>query len=120
FWHFKTEKTDQGEELYITMNSRGEQLADYENIKAKLFEEVENQLEWSEKWEVWQDFFWKRRDGGSADEGFNEFLRWVVIIQMVNSGETLESGDKENRRDNPIRYLIRNTHERLPIEFLTL
>jgi hypothetical protein len=54
FWHFKTEETSQGEELYITMNSRGQQLADNENIRAKLFEEPrikENQLEWSEKWE---------------------------------------------------------------------
>lgn len=65
FWHFKTEETSQGEELYITMNSRGQQLADNETIRARLFDDDSvkaNQLEWSEKWELWQDFFWKHRN----------------------------------------------------------
>ena len=54
FWHFKTEETSQGEELYITMNSRGQQLADNETVRAKLFENdiiKENQIEWGAKWE---------------------------------------------------------------------
>lgn len=89
FWHFKTEETSQGEELYITMNSRGQQLADNESIRAKLFDSDivrENPLEWSEQWEKWQDFFWKNRSkarGLSADEGFNEFLRWVQLLNMI-------------------------------------
>ena len=89
FWHFKTEETSQGEELYITMNSRGQQLADNETIRAKLFDndEVrENSIYWSEQWELWQDYFWKHRNkvkkGITADEGFNEFLRWVQILEM--------------------------------------
>jgi len=60
FWHFKTEETSQGEELYITMNSRGQQLADNESIRAKLFDSDivrANPLDWSEQWEKWQDFF---------------------------------------------------------------
>ena len=64
FWHFRTEETSQGEELYITMNSRGQQLADNETIRAKLFENDDvksQQIEWAEKWENWQDFFWKNR-----------------------------------------------------------
>lgn len=90
FWHFKTESTSQGEELYITMNARGQQLADNETIRAKLFETdiaKNNQIEWSEKWEEWQDFFWKHRNKSNkeatADKGFNEFLRWVQIIEMT-------------------------------------
>lgn len=89
FWHFKTEETSQGEELYITMNSRGQQLADNETIRAKLFDNDEvkkDPLKWSEQWEIWQDFFWKHRNkekkGITADEGFNEFLRWVQILEM--------------------------------------
>ena len=89
FWHFKTEETSQGEELYITMNSRGQQLADNETIRARLFDDEEvknNSLLWSEKWEIWQDFFWKNRDKSveqaTADDGFNEFLRWVQLLRM--------------------------------------
>ena len=89
FWHFKTEETSQGEELYITMNSRGQQLADNETIRARLFDNDDvraNSLYWSEQWEIWQDFFWKHRNkkqpGMTADEGFNEFLRWVQLLKM--------------------------------------
>jgi hypothetical protein len=120
FWHFKTDKTDQGEELYITMNSRGQQLADYENIRAKLFEGITDQLEWSEKWENWQDYFWKHRGKDSADPGFNEFLRWVVILEMIHKGESLEYSDKEERKDKPLRLLMRNELSKLPVEYLSL
>lgn len=91
FWHFKTEETSQGEELYITMNSRGQQLADNESIRAKLFDSDvvrENPLDWSEQWEKWQDFFWKNRvkyKGFVADEGFNEFLRWIQLLKMIET-----------------------------------
>src|SRR5690606_5404453 len=97
FWHFKTEETSQGEELYITMNSRGQQLADNETIRAKLFDTDEvknNALYWSEKWELWQDFFWKNRNkskGHSADEGFNEFLRWVCVLKFIKTNFNIES-----------------------------
>jgi hypothetical protein len=97
FWHFKTEETSQGEELYITMNSRGQQLTDNESIRAKLFDSDfvrKNPLKWSEKWEIWQDFFWKNRgqDVFSADQGFNEFLRWVCIIELI-----IQNIDAENK-----------------------
>ena len=106
FWHFKTEETSQGEELYITMNSRGQQLADNETIRARLFDNDSvkaSQLEWSEKWELWQDFFWKHRNKKNkeitADEGFNEFLRWVQIIKMTESQEVVIDDDNEDALD---------------------
>lgn len=90
FWHFKTEETSQGEELYITMNSRGKVLADNESIRAKLFEQIKggkNTLEWSQKWEEWQDFFWKHKNGNeNADEGFNEFLRCISGLENYLRG----------------------------------
>lgn len=89
FWHFKTEETSQGEELYITMNSRGQQLADNETVRAKLFENEKlktQQIDWGAKWENWQDFFWKNKDDeGNADNGLNQFLRWVNIIEVFAS-----------------------------------
>ena len=103
FWHFKTEETSQGEELYITMNSRGQQLADNESIRAKLFDSDvvrENPLEWSEQWENWQDFFWKNRSkarGFSADEGFNEFLRWVQLLKMIEKQTLVADNEFEKK-----------------------
>jgi uncharacterized protein with ParB-like and HNH nuclease domain len=103
FWHFKTDKTDQGEELYITMNSRGKQLEDNETIRAKLFEPLDSieGLQWSEKWEIWQDFFWSYRDKNnefaSADEGFNEFLKCIAALEaykMDSSDHFIEFDEK--------------------------
>ena len=101
FWHFKTDETSQGEELYITMNSRGQQLADNETIRAKLFDSdivKEKPLIWSEKWENWQNFFWKNRakNSSSADDGFNEFLRWVYLLKMIETFSLNESESLEN------------------------
>lgn len=101
FWHFKTEETSQGEELYITMNSRGQQLADNETIRAKLFENEKvkaNQIEWGAKWEIWQDFFWKNREkNGNADSGLNQFLRWANIIECFSTKnfKTRDLAEKE-------------------------
>lgn len=100
FWHFKTEETSQGEELYITMNSRGQQLADNETVRAKLFENPNikaNQIQWGERWERWQDFFWKNKiEDGNADIGLNQFLRWVNIIEcfLNEKYEIKEVGEK--------------------------
>ena len=40
FWYFNTSNTSQGEELYITMNSRGEKIAEYEDIRVSLLSEI--------------------------------------------------------------------------------
>lgn len=85
FWHFKTEATSQGEELYITMNARGEELADNEVTKASLMIGGSEIYEWGKKWEEWQQFFWKNRDKSdpnkSADKGFNGFLSCIAGLE---------------------------------------
>lgn len=128
FWHFKTEETSQGEELYITMNSRGQQLADNENIRAKLFESeeaLEDPLYWSEEWEKWQDFFWKKRKKepqSTADDGLNEFLRWIQIIKMTESQVIDVQNDDENTLDKKaITQLIKwSDGQKLSVEYLQL
>ena len=103
FWHFKTEATSQGEELYITMNARGETLTDNEITKALLMIDGKDQFKWGKKWEEWQNFFWKHKKNGNAnaDNGFNEFLRWVQILKMIEStsinleDENEETADKK-------------------------
>ncbi len=85
FWHFKTEATSQGEELYITMNSRGERLSKNEEQKANILPE-DQLIEWGKKWEEWQDFFWKNRSNNpSADKGFNEFLYCIAGLSQYNN-----------------------------------
>lgn len=86
FWHFKTEATSQGEELYITMNSRGEKLSGNEQEKAQILKITDDKLfTYGRKWEEWQDYFWKRRDKNeNADKGFNDFIRWIKELEKNN------------------------------------
>lgn len=85
FWHFKTEATSQGEELYITMNSRGEQLADNEMQKSRVLP-TDKLLDYGKKWEEWQTFFWRNRkksnsQNQNADKGFNNYLSCIEGIE---------------------------------------
>lgn len=85
FWHFKTEATSEGEELYITMNARGEDLAANEITKAALMLEDKDLLDSGSKWESWQQIFWKNRDQNhkiqSADSGFNSFIDCIAGLE---------------------------------------
>lgn len=89
FWHFKTEATSQGEELYITMNSRGEQLSDNEMQKSRVLPSSDL-LRYGQKWESWQTFFWRNRNMGdsknaNADKGFNNFLACIEGMESFNN-----------------------------------
>jgi uncharacterized protein with ParB-like and HNH nuclease domain len=99
FWHFKTEATSQGEELYITMNARGEELADNEVTKAALMIGGSEIYEWGKKWEDWQQFFWKNRDKAdlnpSADKGFNGFLGCIAGLESYLKYEEWENAEKD-------------------------
>lgn len=84
FWYFDTNISEQGEELYIYMNARGEQMQSNENLKADLL----GPLPAAEKdecgiiWENWQDLFWRnKRDNENADKGFNEFLKSIAGLE---------------------------------------
>jgi len=86
FWYFDTAKSEQGEDLYLYMNSRGESVQTNENIKAELLESKSEakKNEWGKRWEDWQNTFWLNRgDYASADRGFDEFLRWIKIIELI-------------------------------------
>ncbi len=81
FWHFKTETTSQGEELYITMNSRGEQLSDNEMKKARAIPNSDL-FAYGQKWEKWQTIFWRNRGKNSnADKGFNNYLASIEGLE---------------------------------------
>ena len=89
FWHFKTEATSQGEELYITMNSRGEQLTDNEMQKSRVLPSSDI-FKYGREWEAWQTFFWRNRNKGNAknanaDKGFNNFLACIEGLECFNT-----------------------------------
>jgi len=107
FWHFKTEITSEGEELYITMNARGESLSGNEQAKAELFQ-LDEDAEKGKKWEKWQHFFWKNRGSNdNSDKGFNEFLRWIQILSMYEEYNLEHDLDKKTKLKNEIIEVIR-------------
>ena len=85
-----------GEKMYEIVNTCGDPMEVNEHQKSVLLSKIpkEKQTEWTAKWEIWQDFFWVNKGTqNSADEGFNEFLSWIVKIEeTVNySIETVEN-----------------------------
>ena len=120
FWYFDTNISEQGEELYIYMNARGEQMQGNENLKADILSRLSNfEVEktssradntyskdldgakkyWGLKWEAWQDFFWKnRRSNSNADDGFNNFLLCVAGLEnFLSSIEVFYSKEEFER-----------------------
>lgn len=93
FWYFDVERTSQGEELYITMNSRGEKLTESEQIKPRLLSKIKDVLEkerYGKKWDNWEEFFFdpkmrKGRSVESIDIAMNNVIR--VVLEMVTLGE---------------------------------
>ena len=117
-WYFDTNISEQGEELYIYMNARGEQIQNNENIKADLLgalkdidvAQISNREDfteekslagikkyWGKKWEEWQDFFWVNKGSNvNADDGFNEFLKCIAgleqyLVKIENPTRTFKS-----------------------------
>ena len=102
FWYFNTSNTSQGEELYITMNSRGEKIAEYEDIRVSLLSEIKKE-EYKNKAENFnkiEHFFWKHRYKGenNADEEFDKFLKQVIALSKFNmeENESNSIGDIDN------------------------
>lgn len=89
FWYFDTNISEQGEELYIYMNARGEQMQSNENIKADLLSKLdttEEKNKYGKLWEDWQDYFWVNRgDNENADQGFNTFLSWCQLLKSIEN-----------------------------------
>lgn len=95
FNYFDTGLSQQGERLYLYMNSRGEELSSQEQIRPILIKRCgENgKLEAGRLWEEWQNFFWTHRgENENADNGFFGFLKIAVILHQALS-ETM-GGDK--------------------------
>lgn len=92
FWYFNVDETSQGEELYITMNSRGQKLTNVEQIKPYLFDEWRktnakngDTSNYGKKWDKWEEKFYEKKgdlDITSVDRAMNTFLR--IVYEMEN------------------------------------
>lgn len=92
-WYFDTALSQQGEELYVYMNSRGEQLNYNENRRASCLSlcEMSERNQCSKDWdEKLQNRYWeKRKENPSADRGLDMFLHTVEM--MVRPKDATES-----------------------------
>jgi len=90
--YFDIRESEQGEDLYLYMNSRGRPLVTNETLKAFFLAPCGDKNAKGAQWESWQDFFWqhKKSDSENADAGFNDFLRMVQIITMAGRGDSNE------------------------------
>lgn len=139
FWYFDTNLSDQGEELYIYMNARGEQIQTNENLKADLLgklkiEDLELVLNrndysetndinglknyWGKKWETWQDFFWQRKGkiNENADIGFNEFINCIAGLEYYK--RRLINDAYRNSKPNELISLIDIERNITALEYL--
>jgi uncharacterized protein with ParB-like and HNH nuclease domain len=121
FWYFDTNISEQGEELYIYMNARGEQMQENENLKADLLGKLEQldgstkslseiKNDWGSKWEEWQQFFWmNKNENPNLDKGFNEFINCIAGLenylekhQIIYTKEDFDNGERGKK--NQIAY----------------
>lgn len=101
FWYFDVAQTSQGEELYISMNSRGQKLVDHEQIKPRLFDNLKGDSnlihDFGKKWDNWEEFFFSNRGSapfGTDDIALNNFLQISIELNQHEEVKTL----------NPIEY----------------
>lgn len=104
-----------GEEQFVVLNTTGEPLTKTENLKPQFLGDLnqdnkkfENNtktelVHYADLWEAWETFFWqnkfqsqdkKRQSHKTADKGFNEFLRWIYILEKIDVNDSVES-DKQ-------------------------
>lgn len=105
FNYFDTNICQQGERLYLYMNSRGESLSIQERLRPLIVgREKSKKFKVGRSWEEWQDFFWQNRGTNTnADKGFQEFCKWATLLHMmVNSSSELKPADYEKKKGKDV------------------
>ena len=90
FLYYNMGNRSKGEETFVVINTTGEPLSSTENLKPLLISKqpIERQKECAQKWEQWEQFFWKNRGkNDTADNGLKEFFRWVMLLQKPSNTE---------------------------------
>lgn len=85
FLYFDMENRKNGEETFVIINTTGEPLSTPQTLKPLVINADinKNVADKAKKWEDIETWFWQNRQGDNdtADVGFNEFLRWVTMLQ---------------------------------------
>lgn len=106
FNYFDTNISEQGERLYLYMNSRGEELSVQEGLRPTLIARCSNKLAAGELWETWQTFFWTHKgDNPNADKGFQEFLRWATFLHIICGTDTPILYNGKNNNETKQNYI---------------
>jgi hypothetical protein len=85
-----------GEETFVVINTTGEPLTPTENLKPVLITRQRSDIQdmCADEWESWEEWFWQKRNGNSlADDGLNEFFRWVSFLEEEKQ-DPVNMGDK--------------------------
>ena len=94
FWYYPVDKTSMGEELYITMNSRGKALDRAEHLKPLLMKNANNKrLNWGKEWDNWEEFFFRirgDREISCINVAMNNFIRLVWELETCQEHNELE------------------------------
>ncbi|MBR6227475.1 MAG: DUF262 domain-containing protein [Bacteroidales bacterium] len=88
FLYYNMGNRNKGEETFVVINTTGEPLSSTENLKPLLISKqpIERQKECAQKWEQWEQFFWKNRGkNDTANNGLKEFFRWVMLLQQPSN-----------------------------------
>lgn len=91
FWYYPIDETSLGEDLYITMNSRGKMLDNAEKLKPLLFEKSRKESchkNWGKIWDNWEDFFFTLLNGDDITKinvAMNNFIR--IVWESKTCGE---------------------------------
>ncbi len=104
FWTFEVTQTSQGEELYISMNSRGEALTDSELFKPKLFErekefKCSSAESWGKAWDNWEELLFSKRGEHpieSVSDAMNTFLRIIIELESGKPHGKIEPTEDAN------------------------
>lgn len=103
FWYFDVDKTSQGEELYITMNSRGEKLTNSEQLKPRLLKNTgSDKGRYGKLWDEWEEFFFKKelrsgRDIAVIDTAMDNLLRIVLELETCEEHNQLNPVEDAQR-----------------------
>ena len=104
FMYYDMENRKNGEETFVVINTTGEPLSTTQNLKPLVLSQnldysrtvIEPDGSQSTKnaaqdWEEIETWFWQKRQtengNDTADAGFNEFLRWVTMLEIDKPDE---------------------------------
>ncbi len=82
--YYDLENRENGEDLFVIINTTGEPLTATENLKPILLGSLSDNIQLNYEWEIREEFFWKNKmkKEYQADEGLFEFISWFIKIQL--------------------------------------